>query len=301
MNRHFGLDGEMEWPKQSKNVCFLSSLFGGGSQTTKSAPWSAQAPYLKQIFGQAQDLYQGTAPQYYPGSTVSPFNSTESGALNNISSLGANDPTTAAATGFNSDLLNGQYLNSNPYQDDTAKSVLSQVIPSITSQFVKDGSMGNPQAAYAAAQGATSALAPIEYQNYQNDIGNMIKGEALAPQTQGMQYTDYTNQFGAGQQQQNQSQSQLTDQVNRFNYNQNLPEQQLQKYLQTVSGNYGGTQTTSQSSNPLSSIFGFLSQPASQFGSTLGNIGSNLGTIGSAASGAASGGLDALSSLLAFL
>ena len=43
----------------------------------------------------------------------------------------------------------------------------------------------------------------------------------------------------AGSQQQAQNQAQLTDLVNRFNYNQNEPYNWLQHYLGLVNGNYG--------------------------------------------------------------
>ena len=47
---------------------------GGGSTTTvqKADPWSGQQPYLKEIFGEAQRLYQSgsLAPSFYPGQTV---------------------------------------------------------------------------------------------------------------------------------------------------------------------------------------------------------------------------------------
>lgn len=49
----------------------MSGLFGGGSQTVtqKSDPWSAAQPYLKDIMGQAQELYLTGGPQMYPGQT----------------------------------------------------------------------------------------------------------------------------------------------------------------------------------------------------------------------------------------
>ena len=49
---------------------------GGGSQTqtSESEPWAGQQPYLKDLFSQAQGLFQGGPQQYYPGETVAPFN-----------------------------------------------------------------------------------------------------------------------------------------------------------------------------------------------------------------------------------
>lgn len=49
----------------------------GGSKdqksTTKTEPWSGQQPYLKDLFAQAQGLYNQGPQQYYPGQTVAPF------------------------------------------------------------------------------------------------------------------------------------------------------------------------------------------------------------------------------------
>lgn len=54
----------------------MGSKGGGGSTTTvqKADPWSGQQPYLKEVFREAQNLYQSGAlsPDYYPGQTVAP-------------------------------------------------------------------------------------------------------------------------------------------------------------------------------------------------------------------------------------
>jgi len=56
---------------------------------------------------------------------------------------------------------------SNGYTDPTAQSVMASVVPQIEAQFNRGNSLNNPAAAFATAQGATAALAPLEYQNYQ--------------------------------------------------------------------------------------------------------------------------------------
>ena len=42
---------------------------GGGKQTSQqtSEPWSAAQPYLKDVYAQAQQLYQGGAPTFWQG------------------------------------------------------------------------------------------------------------------------------------------------------------------------------------------------------------------------------------------
>lgn len=49
-----------------------ASSSGTETVTQRSEPWAASQPYLRDIFGQAQGLYNQGA-EYYPGSTVVPF------------------------------------------------------------------------------------------------------------------------------------------------------------------------------------------------------------------------------------
>jgi hypothetical protein len=91
------------------------------------------------------------------------LNNPGSAILQSYASGSGSAPGTAALQKF----ANGGYFSGNNYSDATAQSVLSQVVPSIEAQFNHGNSLNNPAAAFATAQGATAALAPIEYQNYQ--------------------------------------------------------------------------------------------------------------------------------------
>lgn len=63
-------------------------MSGGGSasssrsrQESESSPWIGQQPFLTDVFGQAQSLYnRGPAP-YYPGQTYADFNDIQQGAM----------------------------------------------------------------------------------------------------------------------------------------------------------------------------------------------------------------------------
>lgn len=275
-------------------VCNLGQIFGGGSKTTTSSPWGPQIPYLQEGFKGAEDLYKNYDPQYYPGKQVAPFNQMQRQGLNSIFDMASQgDPTATAAQKFSTDTLNGKYLNSNPYQDQTAKSVLSQVLPGIQAQFAHGGSLNNPSAAYASAQGATAALAPIEYQNYQNNIQNMLKAEALAPQTQQLSYFAPNMMLNAGGLIQQQKQQGINADKSKWDYNQQLPYQQLQNFMQMIQGNYGGTQR--ETSNP--SLMDSLTS-LSSMGGGFGQLGSGILGIGSGAAGGMAGGLDALMAFL---
>jgi hypothetical protein len=64
-------------------------MSGGGqsgtqttTQTKVAEPWSAQAPYLQDIFRESQNRYNSGGPAYFPESTVTPFAPQTEMALN---------------------------------------------------------------------------------------------------------------------------------------------------------------------------------------------------------------------------
>lgn len=266
--------------------------------------------------------------------------------------MGSNPGVDNAGTASLTKFANGGYF-SNGYNDDVAQSVMSSVVPQIAAQFNGGNSNNNPLLARAASQGATSALAPLEYQNYQTQeqlaqnaastlasnkiagaqaqgtfaqmlqqlglsggglqataaeglsqpwqqtLTSMVQGNALAPQNQALNYADLDKLFNIGATEQQQTQNELSGAAQSYNFSQLSPYQQLQAYMNAISGNYGntGTQTTpyftNQGANGLSGALGGLGI-ASAFPETMGALGGALGLSG----GAAGAGLGAL---LAFL
>lgn len=291
-----------------------SSPSGFTTTTTNasSAPWAAQQPYLTEGFARAADLLHNNQPSYFPGSTVAPVNPLISSGISGIADYASNAlPAFAnAGAGFTSDLLRGQYLDQdpslgplktlaagggplsyltdyasgkhaaagNPYLSGLSESVLSQVVPSIQKQFIDaGGGLGGSIAPYATAQGATAALAPLMFGQYQkeaenqlqaaglqatgqlqganalsgaygNNLQRMIQGLALGPQTAQLGLAGPQALLSAGQTQQGQEQQIITDAIQRYNYGQTLPYNLLNQYLGQIAGNYGGTQTGSTSS-----------------------------------------------------
>lgn len=285
-------------------VCNLNQIFGGSGHTTSSStsgPWQGQTPYLEQGYGAANNLFQHYTPQYYPGQQVAPFTDAQNQGLNQIIGQASQpDQVANSAAMSNADITSGKYLNSNPYQDATAKSVLSQVIPQVQSQFIHGNSMNNPAAAYATAQGATSALAPIEYGQYNQGIQQMLQGQALAPQADQLRYFAPEQALSAGTAQQQQNQQNIGANQNEWNYYQQLPYQQLQNYLGAISGNPGGTgtATTPYYNNPVSTTMGSLgglSSLMSMFGGSGGGAAAGAGAAGSGL--LSSGGLASLFAL----
>lgn len=239
-------------------------LGGGGGNTTtvqKSDPWSGQQPYLQQVMSSAQNLYQNNAPQYYPGQTVAQFNPFQTNAQQMTAGLASQPTASGAAQGNLSQTLNGSFLNSNPYLDQmanaannsTIRQYQSAIAPGISSNFEANGRYGSGSMANAQSQAQQDLAtqlgntnASIYGNNYENERQNQIRAAALAPGVDAGIYTPAQMLSGVGGQIQSQDQANIQGDINRFNYNQNLPWDQLARYQQMIQGNYGGTSTTTQ-------------------------------------------------------
>lgn len=294
---------------------------GGGTTNTTSTvntgPWSYQQPFLGDTFGEAKRLYFQNGPlQYYPGSTVSPFTPAQSQGYNTIAGMGTSPLIPASVTNA-TDTLSGKYLDpsTNPWLKATyeaAAAPVAQTFQNITAPttdalFSANGRYGSG-ARYNAQNNNTFNLGQtldtlatnIYGGNYQNERQNQVSMQGLAPSVESSRYLDPTAAVNAGEAQQAQAQKELTDQVNRFNFNQMSPWQTLGLYKGMVDGTYGQSGTmTSQTpyySNPIGSIFGGAMGLAgtagmlgwSPFGaaagaSGAGGVGSALGMLGMAA------------------
>lgn len=83
---------------------------GGGSETTETEPWKGQQPYLRDLFGAAQDIYrQGYGQEYYPGQLVSPFAPQQMQAMDMLQQSAYGSPTQDAMGNY----LMGSMMN--PY------------------------------------------------------------------------------------------------------------------------------------------------------------------------------------------
>ncbi len=256
---------------------------GNTTTTTNSSPWTGQQPFLTGntqsggnglssyfpsgatlpgtngvsatgnnsipgVLPAAASLYQNYAPQYFPSSTVAPFNPTQEAGQALETNLGMNGTSSVGAANNGLTAINsGSLLGAgNPYFSDMAHNVMSQVVPGIESTFAGGNDMNEPGAAFATSQGAATALGNLAYQNYNDQIKNMLSGSAIAPTIQGANLQDAQMVQDAGGQQQQQAQAQLNDLINRFNFQQQLPYNMLNTYSGLVNGNFGGTNTTTQ-------------------------------------------------------
>lgn len=209
------------------------SLFGGKSsnttttQNTVSDPWSAQQPYLKDVFGGAQNLYNA-------GPYQGPY-------------LGPNSGYSAQGQQMASDIATGKIgpnINDNPYFQASMKDALGMAGSAFAGQYggAAGQNLGNSgyQESLARGLGATATNA---FSNaYQSQLGNMYQGANALMQ--------------AGTSQETRGDAQAMAQQQAFM----SPWSNLANYRNAIAGNYGGTSSgTTQSpyfTNPAANALG---------------------------------------------
>lgn len=271
------------------------------TNTVNTGPWSAQAPYLQDAFGQAQANY-GTNKNntYYGGETVAPLNPAQNSALTSTINMGSSPNAGVTAAGQNNvDTLNGKYLDpaSNPYLTDTFNSAADAVkrqymtatAPQTAGAMESAGRYGsgayNNQVKNNQLNLGTSLnnLATNIYGgNYQTERGNQMTAAGQAGGINSAQYINPTAALTAGNQQQQQQQNVDQSAMAAYNYNRDQPTNALNSYIGQIQGNYGQNGTTTQQtpyySNPgataLGGILGLgsLATPGAGGVSAIGNI-----------------------------
>lgn len=221
---------------------------GGGTTTQKTEPWEGQKGFLSDIYNQAHGQYYKPGPSYFPGSTVTPFSGETEAALKLQTNRAlAGNPAMNAANTELSKTLSGGYLSpdSNPYLKGSVDQALGDVRSMVGSQF-KGNNFGSSAHQEWLNRKGIEAVAPIYAQNYQNERTNQMRGMMFAPQMAQADYADIGQLANVGAARESLAQEKIQDQINRWNYEQNLPYQKLGQYAGLVqSGNPGmsGTST----------------------------------------------------------
>lgn len=237
-------------------------------------------PYLSYGLQEAQKLYQGGGPQYYGGQTyVSPSQQTQTGlqALEQRASRGS--PLTGAAQSQLQGTIQGNYLSGNPFFQgafnpaaQAAESKFKETLGSIGSAASKAGRYGSG-AMSTMQQGASGQFAKtladtaggLAYQNYEAERGRQQAATMAAPQMAQTDYADIQNMLKAGQMREGYTGAQQQADIDRFNFQQTQPQQNLANFLSGVYGNPLGRAQQS-ASYPQASKFQNLLGTASLLG-----------------------------------
>lgn len=242
------------------------------TQTTQIDP--TIQPYLTFGLTEAQRLYQGGGPKYYEGQTyVSPSETTQQAiqALKNRATTGS--PLLSQAQQQTLGTIQGDYLGGNPFFQGAfqpaamaARKEFETALGDIGSKAslagrYGSGAMQNMQnmASGQFAQKLTDTAGQLAYQNYAQERARQQQATAMAPEMAQADYGDIQRLLAAGQLGEGYTGQALQADINKFNYQQQLPQQQLNQYLNQVYGFPAGRTTTTQTpyyTNPLATGLG---------------------------------------------
>jgi hypothetical protein len=209
-------------------------------------------PYLSYGLQEAQNQYQAGGPQYYGGQTyVSPSQQTQTGlqALEQRASQGS--PLTGAAQSQLQGTIQGNYLSGNPFFQgafnpaaQAAESRFKESLGNIGSAASKAGRYGSG-AMSTMQQGASGQFAKtladtagtLAYQNYADERGRQQAATMAAPAMAQSDYADIQNMLKAGQMREGYTGAQQQADIEKFNFQQTQPQQNLANFLSGVYGN----------------------------------------------------------------
>ena len=219
--------------------------------TTTSTVDPKILPYLEYGLQQGAGLYKGGGPQYYTGETfVAPSQTTQAGVQALETRALAGNPLTALAQQQLQGTLGGGYLGGNPFFQgafapaaQAAKSQFDTSLSDIASKSslagrYGSGAMGNLQnrATGQYAQALTNTAGQLAYQNYEAERQRQQQAIGAAPQLAMADYQDINQLLQAGQLREGYTGQQLGADIQRFNFLQNQPQQNLQNYMSLVYG-----------------------------------------------------------------
>jgi hypothetical protein len=243
---------------------------------TKSTIDPTIQPYLGYGLQQAQQMYQGGGPAYYGGQTyVSPSTTTQTGlqALEARASMG--NPLLQSAQNQLQNTVSGGFLGGNPFFQGAfqpaaraAEMQFKQTLGDIGSKAslagrYGSGTMGQLQdrAAGQFGQQLANTAGTLAYQNYADERARQQQATMAAPQMAQADYQDIQNMLAAGQAREGYTGAQQQADIQKFNFLQNQPQQNLQNYLSLVYGNPLGrvgqsTQSGSADTSTLQNLLG---------------------------------------------
>jgi hypothetical protein len=277
----------------------IGGLFGGSSQQGTQNINQSQSgrsvtqldpmlqPYVEFGLGEARRLYETQAPSYFPGQTfVSPSQTTLSALQSAEQRAMGGSPLLRQAQTQAQRTAGGEYLQGNPFFQGAfapaarqAQEAFASSIQDITSKASSAGRYGSGamgrlegKAGDIFSRNLTETAGKLAFENYAQERARQEAANMLLPQLAAQDYADIERLANVGQAREAYDLQALQDQINRFNYEQNLPQAKLQSYLSSIYGApAGGITESTGTAMTQQPIYGNPSQ------SFLGNLTSLIG------------------------
>lgn len=208
---------------------------------------------------ESKRLYQGDMPSYYPGQTyVDPSQQTQEAlAAMQARAMGGSGLTTAAKNTA-MQTLEGGFLGGNPFFEGAFKPAAEAAQRSFMDSIGQLNSSASTAGRYGSnamnnlqnramdsySNSLTNTAGQLAYQNYDAERARQQAMVSAAPALANQDYYDINQLYQAGQAAEGYQNMALQDDINRWNYEQNLPQAKLDRFLQNVYGAPGGQITT---------------------------------------------------------
>ena len=234
---------------------------GGGSQksTTTTSIDPAIKPYVTYGLEEAKRLYETGSPQFFPGQTyVSPSEQTQQALRMAQERAMAGSPLTGAAQAETLATIQGRGVN--PFLagaleqtnrlagEDYLRNI--QKLQSGASSMGRYGSAAQGQQTGQAQDIFARALAEqggqLAYQSAEAERARQMAAVGAAPQMAAQDYADIQRLLSVGGAREAQSAAELQDAMNRFNFQQNLPQAKLSQFANLFSSVPQGSTTVQQ-------------------------------------------------------
>jgi hypothetical protein len=234
---------------------------GGGGSTTTSGIDPTIKPYVTYGLEQAKQQYEAPGAAFFPGQTyVSPSEATTQALQAAQQRAISGSPIQQAAQQEYLSTVQGRGVN--PFLEGALAGVNRQAeeaytrgvqgLQSKASSMGRYGSnaMGQQvgQAQDIFGRNLAESAGQLAYNSAEAERTRQMQAVAGAPAFAQSDYQDIQKLLTAGQGQESYQQKALQDAINRYNYEQTLPQQKLQQFTNLfTSVPSGGTSTTTQS------------------------------------------------------
>jgi hypothetical protein len=234
-----------------------------GSSTTQQGIDPLLKPYVRYGLTEAQKLYQTDSPEYYGGQTyVGPSEQTQQALRAAQNRAMAGNPMLPAAQRQQQDVIEGAYLQNNPYFNQAlagasqgATQVYNDAIAKAQGASSMAGRYGSNVSADLQNRAATSLAntlankyGELAYTNYAGERAMQNQAAQNAPTLAQADYYDINQLLQTGQAQEEYGRTALQADIDRFNFEQNKPYAKLQTFLSSVYGAPQGSVTTTEQS-----------------------------------------------------
>lgn len=238
---------------------------GGGGQQSSTSTTSidpAIKPYVTYGLEEAKRLYESQSPSFFPGQTyVSPSAQTQQALQMAQERALAGSPLTGAAQAETLATIQGRGVN--PFlagaleqTNRLAGEDYLRNIQKLQSGAASAGRYGSAaqgqltgQAQDIFARALTEQGGQLAYNSAEAERARQMAAVGAAPQMAQADYADIQRLLSVGGAKEAQSAAVLQDAMNRFNFQQNLPQMKLQQYANLYSTAPQGS-TTTQTATP---------------------------------------------------